>query len=65
MIILKRVYNIDDLVKQILDQNFSGTEEEIVVQQVVYLDKYIKEKNIVMKDHSDFKLSDGRTWNVK
>ena len=26
------------------------------------LDDYIKENNIVMSDHSNFKLSDGRTW---
>ena len=29
------------------------------------LDKFIKENNIRMKDNSNFKLGDGRTWNVK
>lgn len=34
---------IEQLVEEIKNKNFIGTEEEIAIQQILYLDKYIKE----------------------
>ncbi len=35
--------NVEHLVEEIKSKDFCGTEEEIAIQQILYLDKYIKE----------------------
>ena len=50
--------------------DFYITNDDNTIRSISYiskeeLDTYIKDNNIVMKDNSEFRLYDGRTWNVK
>ena len=50
--------------------DFYITNDDNTIRSISYiskeeLDTYIKDNNIFMKDNSEFKLYDGRTWNVK